>query len=189
MQEKNLTGEIDMVKKAIEIVATETEIQKIEVRRARKQNNTVYMACKITDKSRNNQYKVLCKIIDFRYLNKDYFAYEMYDEKNVPEDLWHCPSSVLKLLSPFPDENSKEFRETSRDILSMLAAEKSQPDSLTNLPVDTQIVLVGKKATSGCDIILQKMYDKERGRCYWEDVYTHRIYRKQEIQSYGYEVY
>ena len=188
MRVKNKTHSLDLVQVAKDLVTTEDDVKIVEVMRAKKQNSVVYLACKITNKTLKN-YRVYCKIVVIHRIDEDNINYTQYDEETVPEELWHCPSSILKLLSPNSNKNAKEFREVSREVLAELANEKSQPDSLTNLRVGTQIILISKKASDGSDIILEKICESGDARPYWQDVYTKRIYRKCDIQACGYEVY
>lgn len=153
-----------------------------------RQNSLVYAAVEITDKKTNTK-KVVGKVfVTSTNLKWDKnFTYEEHSEEENPE-YYSCPSSILKKLSKTDNENAKSWRRACKDTLEGLAIEKLDNDSLTNLPIDTTIRLIGKTREDGSDIILVKSTYMQFCYPIWEDDITGDKYKICDIQSLGYEV-
>jgi hypothetical protein len=153
-----------------------------------RQNSLVYAAVQITDK-KTKEKKVVAKIFvtstNLKWDKK--FIYEEYSEDDCP-DQQTCPSSILKKLTPTENKKAKAWRRGCKDILEGLAVEKLDSMSLTNLPVDTRIKLIGKKKDDGDEIVLVKDIYPQYSYPVWVDEDTDEKYKICDIQSYGYEI-
>lgn len=153
-----------------------------------RQNSLVYAAVEIFDK-KTKEKKVVAKIFvtstNLKW-NKQ-FVYEEYSEEDCPEQQT-CPSSILKKLSPTDNKNAKAWRRGCKDVLESLAVEKLDSQSLTNLPLDTRIRLIGKKTDDGKDIILVKDEYPQFSYPVWVDEDTDEKYKIIDVQNYGYEI-
>lgn len=153
-----------------------------------RQNSLVYAAVEIFDK-KTKEKKVVAKIFvtstNLKW-NKQ-FVYEEYSEEDCPEQQT-CPSSILKKLSPTDNKNAKAWRRGCKDVLESLAVEKLDSQSLTNLPLDTRIRLIGKKTEDGKDIILVKDEYPQFSYPVWVDEDTDEKYKIIDVQNYGYEI-
>lgn len=153
-----------------------------------RQNSLVYAAVEITDK-KTKEKKVIGKV----FLTKTNlkwdknFSYEEYDEESCP-DYQTCPSSILKKLTKTDNAGAKRWRRSCKDNLESLAIEKLDENSLTNLPVDTEIRLIGKQHDDGSDIILVKTTYVQFAYPIWEDDATDEKYKICDIQALGYEI-
>lgn len=153
-----------------------------------RQNSLVYAAVLIEDK-KTGEKKVVGKVVNTSTNLKwnKIFKYEIFDETDGPQ-FQSCPSSILKKLSPTNDSKAKMWRRGCKDTLEGLAVEKLDTSSLTNLPVDTEIRLTGKKTDDGSDIILVKVTYPQYAYPIWEDDATGDKYKICDIQSCGYEI-
>lgn len=153
-----------------------------------RQNNLVFAAMEVTDKSTNTK-KIVCKIVNTK-TNLRYdkiLRYEIFDESDCPEKYATCPSRILKLLSISDDDNVNNWREACRDELALLACEKNTNGSLTTLEIGAQIKL-NKKSSNGAEIILEKVVDFSYKKPYWQDIETFKRFKKCDIQAIGYTI-
>ena len=98
-----------------------------------------------------------------------------------------CHSKILKLLTPTAVRNVNQWRTDCGDILSALAAEKNQTDSLTNLPL-LSIIKLNKFRKDGTQIFLVKDKDGSYKYPVWIDDVEGTKYKICDIQKIGYEI-
>lgn len=98
-----------------------------------------------------------------------------------------CPSAIIKLLSPTTNPNAKKWRRACKDQLADLAAEKLCVDSLTNLPLDSRIMLANSNPLDD-PVYLTKDTSGKFKYPVWTDEKSGRKYKIKEIQQIGYEI-
>lgn len=108
------------------------------------------------------------------------FGYKDMDE-TVGPGYYDCPVRILDLLSPIDSDFANEWRRCCRERAKAKKAEKTDPNSLDNLPIGT-IIKCG-------DVKLEKSEPMAQfKRPFWLVVGKYQYYTKKQIKYKGYEV-
>ena len=140
---------IDRKKLCDELYTNDGEKSKLEVIKSCMVGSTYYAAVKATNKITGHE-DVFAGICLTAIDNKEYynFGYKDMDETCGPYK-FDCPKSILDLLTPTENDCANEWRQACYDTIYA----KKSPDSLTNLPVGSEIKY---KRYDGAEVTLVK---------------------------------
>ena len=114
--------------------------------------------------------------------DRDYynFGYKDMDETMLP-CFYDCPVRILKLLTPTDNANANEWRHRCMEAAAKKKAERSDPNSLDNLPVGTVIKCNGHIAIKTAPMSRFKTP-------FWKAWNRNAYFSKADIKRNGFEI-
>lgn len=176
-------GKVDKIAE----VKSEFDANKAEVLKASSVGNKVYVAVKDISND-ENEVTAFVFLTSTAFKNDDIhnFSFKSIHESCGP-CYYDCPASILKLLTPTSSKYAQEWRNKCWEQIELKKQKKSNPNSLSKLPVGTKIKMKYWEESNPY-ITLVKIEHSGYKRPIWVNEQATLKYSNKTIESQGFEI-